>query len=256
MHYALTLVLLAVSCGGPLEEGPDGEDLNGKVRLRLVSGNLSTGNNQSWTAGEGLRILRGLHPDVAMVQEFNYASNSAADIQAFANAVCGAPCHVARESGAGLQIPNGIVSRYPIKSSGRWVDSTVSNRGFAWARIDIPGSHDLWVISVHLLSSSTTSRATEGTELATDIAQAVPVGDYVAIGGDFNTGARTEPVITNLAGTVVTTGPWPTDASGNDNTNASRAKPYDWVLVNPALQALRTSVVIGGSTFPSGLVAD
>ena len=256
MRYALTLVLLAVSCGGPLEEGPDGDDLNGKVRIRLVSGNLSTGNNQSWTAGEGLRILRGLHPDVAMVQEFNYASNSAADIQAFANAVCGAPCHVARESGAGLQIPNGIVSRYPIKSSGRWADSTVGNRGFAWARIDIPGSNDLWVVSVHLLSSSIASRATEGNELASDIAHAVPAGDYVAIGGDFNTSARSETVIANLAGTVVTTAPWPADASGNANTNFSRAKPYDWVLVNPALQMLQTSVTIGAGRFPAGLVAD
>src|SRR5438045_3792026 len=136
MRYALTLVLLAVSCGGPLEEGPDGEDLNGKVRIRLVSGNLSTGNNQSWTAGEGLR-------------------------------------------------------------------------------------------------SSIGSRAPEGNELASDIAHAVPAGDYVAIGGDFNTSARTETVIANLAGTVVTTAPWPADESGNANTNFSRAKPYDWVLVNP-----------------------
>src|SRR5438105_4152064 len=161
MRYGLILVLLVVSCGGPLDDGPDGDDLKGSVRIRLVSGNLSTGNNQSWTAGEGLRILRGLHPDVAMVQELNYASNSAADIQAFANAVCGAPCHVARESGAGLQIPNGIVSRYPIRSSGRWVDANVSNRGFAWARIDIPGGHDLWAISVHLLTSSSANRNAE-----------------------------------------------------------------------------------------------
>src|SRR5438034_6431042 len=135
---ALLVATLAISCGGPLDHDSLYEDLAGSTRLRLVAANLTTGNNQNYNAGEGIRILQGLHPDVVMVQEFNYNSNSTGDFQNLANAICGSTCYVTRETGS-LQIPNGVVSRYPIRSSGRWVDSAVSNRGFAWAQIDIPG---------------------------------------------------------------------------------------------------------------------
>ena len=250
----LLLVLLAISCGGSLGEESFSDDLATPTRLRLVAANLSTGNNQNWNAGEGLRILEGLRPDVVMVQEFNYNSNTTQDFQSFANAVCGTTCYVTRETGS-LQIPNGIVSRYPIRSSGRWVDSAVTNRGFAWAQIDIPGPRDLWVVSVHLLTNST-ARPGEATQLAQYIAQNVPAGDYVAIGGDFNTTARTEAVITNLSNTVVTTGPFPVDQAGNENTNSTRAKPYDWVLANPALNGLATSAAVGAHAYSTGLVVD
>ena len=63
-------------------------------------------------------------------------------------------------------------------------------------------------------------------------------------------------MVTNLASTVVTTGPYPIDQAGNENTNSPRGKPYDWVLVNPALQSLQTSVTVGSSAFVSGLVVD
>ena len=48
-------------------------------------------------------------------------------------------------------IPNGIISRYPIVASGSWVDTVQSqpNRGFAWAQIALPGTNDLYVVSVH-----------------------------------------------------------------------------------------------------------
>ncbi|MEJ0089365.1 MAG: hypothetical protein WDM80_06420 [Limisphaerales bacterium] len=45
-------------------------------------------------------------------------------------------------------IPNGIISRYPMINSGYWVDTLVANRGFAWAQIDLPGTNDLYVVSV------------------------------------------------------------------------------------------------------------
>src|SRR3954468_462952 len=254
LFRALLVATVAISCGGPLEQDSLNDELNAPVRLRLVAANLTSGNNQSYTPGEGLRILAGLHPDVVMMQEFNYNSNTTQDFQNFANAVCGSTCYVTREAGS-LQIPNGIVSRYPIKSSGRWVDAAVTNRGWAWAQIDIPGPKDLWVVSVHMLTNAT-ARPGEATQLAQYIAQTVPAGDYLAIGGDFNTTARTEPVISNLAATVVTTGPFPVDQAGNENTNSTRAKPYDWVLVNSGLQALQSTVTVGASSFVSGLVVD
>ena len=43
----------------------------------------------------------------------------------------------------------------PILDSGSWDDTLSPNRDFAWARIDVPGPHDLWAVSLHLLTSST-----------------------------------------------------------------------------------------------------
>lgn len=226
------------------------------VRIRLLAGNLSSGNNQDYTAGEGLRIIEGLHPDVAMLQELNYQTNSTADFRSFTDAACGTTCSFFRETIAGNgNIPNGIVSRYPIIDSGRFVDSAVANRGFAWAEIAIPGPKHLWVVSVHLLTD-TTKHATQGTELVDDFSGLVPAGDYLALGGDFNSDTRGDAAVTRLADLFVTASPYPTDEGGNQNTNAGRAKPYDWVLANPALDTLETPVTIGANSFSNGLVVD
>ncbi len=224
------------------------------TRLRLMAGNLSSGNGQSYTPGHGARIFQGCHPDVVMIQEFNYGSNTAADFRTFVDQTFGTGFSYAR--GAPAQIPNGVISRYPIVASGDWVDNSVSNRAFTWAHIDLPGSHDLWAVSVHLLTTGAGNRAAETSSLVKQIQANVPAGDYVVIGGDFNTGSRTEQALSNLSAVVVTSGPYPADRNGNGNTSASRSKPYDWVVVSPNLAAQATATVIGGSTFANGLVAD
>ena len=48
----------------------------------------------------------------------------------------------------------------------------------------------------------------------------------------------------------------PKDQSGNDDTNASRAKPYDWVLPNAALNNCHTATIIDSRSFANGLVYD
>ena len=48
----------------------------------------------------------------------------------------------------------------------------------------------------------------------------------------------------------------PLDQNGDDGTNASRAKPFDWVVVSPNLNAYKTVLKIGASTYPNGLVFD
>ena len=70
------------------------------------------------------------------MQETNYGDDSPAAIRALVDAVCGTSCVYTRGSG---QLPNAVVSRYPILDSGTWVDASVSNRDFTWARIDVPG---------------------------------------------------------------------------------------------------------------------
>jgi endonuclease/exonuclease/phosphatase family metal-dependent hydrolase len=220
--------------------------------LRLMAGNLTSGNQQAYLS-PGIHIFRGLAPDVAMVQEFNVGANTAADLRGFVDQAFGPEFSFVR--GAPAQIPNGIISRYPIIASGEWVDTQVGNRDFVWARIDIPGPTDLFAVSVHLLTSGSGVRNVEAGELVQNI-RGLPAGTFVVLGGDFNTDSRSEACLQTLSQVLTTTGPFPADQANNGNTNANRDKPYDWVLVNPALHALETGATVGNHVFGHGLVVD
>ena len=254
------LALTLAACGGSVdmqapEEGTGTQPAAlGETKIRLMAANTTSGNYQSYDPGEGTRIFQGTKPDVVMIQEFNYGDNSASAIRGFVDTAFGSTFYYYREAGA--QIPNGVISRWPILASGEWDDPYVSNRDFAWARIDIPGTKDLWVVSVHLLTSSSTDRNNEATSLRNFINANVPASDYLVIGGDFNTSSRTEAAFTTLGSLVVTSSPYPADKNGNGNTNAGRTKPYDHVLVDSDLKAYQTATVIGASTFSGGLVVD
>lgn len=233
----------------PLEDGGNREST---VRVRLMGANITSGNNQSYQ-DPGIHIFKGVAPDVVMLQEFNVGSNSAAEIRAFVDNTFGPGFQYYREGAA--QIPNGVISRWPIIESGEWDDPAVTNRDFAWARIDIPGSVDLYVVSVHLLTANASTRQSEAQSLVGFLSQ-IPAGSYLAMGGDFNTDNRDEPCLATLRQQFVIAAPFPADQNGNEATNASRAKPYDYVLANSALNSNAVAVQIGGSTYPSGLVVD
>ena len=230
--------------------------LRADERVRIVAANLTSGNGQDYDLGNGSRILQGLQPDIVLIQEFNYLSNTPANFRSWVDTYFGPTFSYVREPGSD-QIPNGVVSRYPILASGEWNDSAVSNRDFVWARIDIPGPKDLWVISVHFLTTSSSNRNSQASQVLNYIAaQGIPASDYVSLGGDFNTDSRTESALNTLSAYFTTSGPYPEDQSGNGGTNASRSKPYDWVLADADLHAVRTPVVLGSITFSSGLVFD
>lgn len=222
--------------------------------LRLMAANLTSGRFQSYDPGHGTRIFQGLQPDVVMIQEFNFADNSPAAIQGWVQGTFGPEYQYYREAGA--QIPNGIVSRYPILQAGEWDDASVSNRDFAWARIDIPGDRDLWVVSVHLLTSSASVRDTEARQLRDYVLQQVPDADYLVIGGDFNTASRSEAALATLASLVETGAPFPVDQNGDGDTNAGRTRPYDWVVVDRGLLQYQIDTIIESQAFPAGLVFD
>ena len=225
--------------------------------IRIMAGNLTSGNNQNYNSGEGGRIFKGLQPDIALVQEFNYLSNSATDLRAWVTGNFGAGFSYSRQSGSGISIPNGIVSRYTIRASGTWDDTTMTNRDYSWAQIDIPGDKDLWAVSVHISSGGgATQRNQEAGEIKTYIQQNITAGDYYVLGGDFNTTSRTESCINTLSSVVVTTGPWPVDQAGDGDTNAGRNDPYDWVMADPGLHARKTPLIIGTQSFTNGLVFD
>lgn len=222
--------------------------------IRIAAANITSGNKQSYDPGEGIRIFKGLKPDVVMIQEFNYAWNNDSDIRAMVTEAFGANFYHWREPGE--QIPNGVISRFPIVAAGEWPDAKSPNRDFVWAHLDVPGPKDLWVVSLHLLTGGGGDRASEANAIVTNVKANVPGGDYLVIGGDLNTGSRTESCITTLKQVVLTGSPWPADHKGNTNTNATRSEPLDWVMANSALDATEAPVKIGSNSFSAGLVFD
>ncbi len=225
-----------------------------ETRLRIAAANITSGNDQSYQ-DPGKRIFKGLKPDIILIQEFNVGANTIAEIDAFVDDAFGTEFVWFREPGS-EQIPNGIISRYPILQSGDWIDSQVSNRDFAWARIDIPGDKDLWAVSVHLLTTGTSDRNAEATLLKNYITANVPASDYLVIGGDFNTDNRTESALSTLSSVAIVSSPYPADQKGNTNTNRGRSSPYDWLIADSDLNTIKTSLIIGSSTYTNGLVFD
>src|ERR1035437_6598499 len=104
------------------------------VNVRVMAANITSGNGQSYETA-GIDIFQGLKPDIVAIQEFRYNSSSASNnLRTLVDAAFGTNCTFFCQSG--FNIPNGIVSRYPILASGSWTDSLVSDRSFAWAQID------------------------------------------------------------------------------------------------------------------------
>jgi len=219
--------------------------------LRVMAANTTSGTQQSYE-GPGIRIFQGFNPDVVLIQEFKYAAGT---LRNLVDTAFGASFSYYVETRVG-GIPNGIVSRYPILDSGTWVDASVSDRAFVWARIDIPGPTDLWAISLHLLTTGITQRDTEAKQLVMNIQASIPAGDFLVLGGDLNTDATDELALMDLGAVVNVAGPYPVDQANNNNTSTNRNRPHDWVLANPGLDALAVPVLIGASSFQNGLVFD
>jgi endonuclease/exonuclease/phosphatase family metal-dependent hydrolase len=278
-------------CGGFMQCSGSG---SATENVRILAGNLTSSGslttsagasvqiNETWDAGHGLRVLQGLKPEVALLQEFKtlfyeydrtgYWTNSDAALRDFVQTAFGDRYFAYRENRTGRNMgkPNGIVSYYPIKEAGE-IPSALSNiqdRQHVWARIDIPGSRDLWVVSVHLYNGGGASdRDTEAKDLVQKLkALDIPSTDFLVIGGDFNTNSRGEKAYDTLGQLIYvenesssdSVNNWPTDQSGNGDTNKNRDKSYDAVLVNTLLKNYQTRVVIGSASSlkRNGLVFD
>ncbi len=222
--------------------------------VRILAANL-TGNSQRYEAF-ATRIFQGLKPDIVAIQEFNVGANTAAEVRQFVDTAFGPAFHFFRESGA--QIPNGVISRWPILASGEWPDPQVSNRDFVWTRLDIPGPDDLFVVSVHLHSGGgASSRKLEADALKARIATSFPAGAHVIVAGDFNFDSRTEAGM-GVFKTFLVDDPVPTDGRGDPDTNNGRSKAYDYVLTsaNWRTNLVATRLSAGGQAFANGLVFD
>ena len=236
--------------------------------IRMMASNLSSGNNQRYET-PGLDILKGLKPDIVAMQEFNYAStnglgiNTPAAVREMIDATFGTNFNYFRETNSGYTIPNGIISRWPMLSSGSWVDvdTGVNDRGFAWAQIDIPGTNDLYVVSVHLKASSGSANADRRTAQATNVVKLIrdtfPANAWVIVAGDCNVYGTSEAAYQCLA-TNFSDSPIPTDAvsGGNANTSSSRSTRYDYVFPSQSFSNQLTATAFPSHPFPNGLVFD
>lgn len=224
------------------------------VTVRVMAANLN-GNTQSYQPF-ALRIFQGTKPDVVCIQEFNYNNNTASDFRSMVDTAFGTNFSYFREPTSGNgDIPNGVISRYPIIAAGSWADTQVANRGFAWAQIDLPGTNDLYVVSVHFLTSSATARATEANNLKALMQANFPANAWIVLAGDFNAGNRSETCVTTWNG-YLTDSPIPVDNLGNSDTSANRNSPHDYVLPSLTFTNFETATVFLTLNYPSGLVFD
>jgi len=249
----------------PDEEVEDIEPYDGEsVQIRIVAGNVTSGNNQSYDPGHGIRIFQALKPDIALVQEMNYGNNSASDYKNFAQKIVGTNYYAV--DSADYQIPNGVVSRYPITSHGYWKDPNINNRALMWAVVDIPGEKDVFAISVHLHTDPASDQVKAAQVIVDEIKKlesSNPGRYYYVVGGDFN---GTSAVSQNGFGkndTFYISGSDPVDENGNGNTNAKREKQYDFVLADYPLHEFQIPVVYYSSkdqaktkTYENGFVFD
>ncbi len=254
IHHSLvkpTLAVFSFFASGILLAEP--------LPLRVVAANLTSDNKQSYSPdngnhsnpeGAGARILTALKPDIVMIQEFN----TSVPVRQWVNATFGESFDFMQEKG--MQIPNGIISRFPIAESGSWDDPEISNREFAWAKIRLPGDRFLWAISLHLHSKGDASRTTEATALVKFIKENVPDKSMIVIGGDLNAHSDAEGCLKQLSSVIVVPEHPPADKNGETNTNAPRNHPYDWVLASEPLNKTTVPLKIADQEFPNGLVFD
>ncbi|MCU0788334.1 MAG: immunoglobulin domain-containing protein, partial [Verrucomicrobia bacterium] len=133
-----------------------------------------------------------------------------------------------------------------------------SAAGRSSTAVDLPGSNDLYVVSVHLYASgNSTDRNNEAIAIKNNIQANFPAGAWVIVAGDMNTGTRTEPAIATFK-TFLSDSPIPSDAvvGGDEDTNLNRNSPYDYVLPSFSMTNTLTNVVIASQSFPKGLVFD
>ena len=225
----------------------------------VMTANLTdrTTNDQMRYVGTSERIFKGLRPDVVAIQEFLVTNASR---RAYVDAVFGTNFDFTVEPYSGADIPNGVISRWPIVASGEWADSQVQYRDFAWATIDLPGTQELHVVSVHLQSGSTTTdeatRKKEAAILTNQIRKANwPAADFIVVAGDFNVPNRNDDSLLTLSN-VVSDSHQPADQAGDKDTNMTRGAPYDYVLPSTRLNARHATLTVGDVAFPEGMVFD
>ena len=155
--------------------------------LRLLTSNLTSGNTQSYKE-PGINILKALNADIIMIQEFNAEGG----VENFVKNTFGEEFYFFRGTPTrNGDIPNGIISRYPIINSGEWNDPRVKDRKIDWSIIDMSQNltKNIFIVSVHLKAKEGSSQITAANIISEKIYNhrlENPNKFYYIVGGDFN----------------------------------------------------------------------
>ena len=203
--------------------------------IKVMTANLNSGvpPSNDWYRDASVNIFKGLEPDIVLIQEFNVDSSTTRSD--FVTDVFGEEYYYycEPEIGGTWAMPNGIISRWPIKSSGKWTDSQpdVTNRSFVWAVIDIPEDIDLQVVSIHLKAGDSIddrqTRAAEALQLKNYVQANFDDNQYIIVGGDLNLQYDGQPPFSTFESYLDAADHRPRDRNGDTNTNSStpRSKP-------------------------------
>ncbi len=232
-------------------EIPD-QDISGNFHLKIMAANITSGSAQAYQ-GPGIRIFQAIKPDVALVQEFNYKDGT---IRELIDTAFGKNYNYCRGVG---QIPNGIVTKFPILKCSKLDDPNIGNRDLDYAIIDLPGNKDLVAFSVHLHTKPSSDQVTAGKIIADkvyEMKQANPGKYYYVVGGDFNGTSSVSSSSFGAHSSFSINDDYPLTEDGYDGTNYNEGKHYDWVLVSSDLSSFQVSTNYGIFKYPHGLVFD
>ena len=238
--------LLAAAAAAPLSRGET---------LRIMSANTTSGNYQAYES-PGIRIFQALEPDIVLINEFSYESGSLRDLvdTAFGEEYY----YYCEPDEDAAVIPNGVVSRWSILTAGVWDDPHLSNRGFAWATIDIPGEKDLHAVAVHFKHDEDSTQGNEAEALKDYIQAAFPSTDYIVVGGDTNIKPEFDQALSVFRTFLEPENHVPVDRENNRFTSENRDDPYDWVIPNDQLDQYHATLYVGTGfqAFTEGIVFD
>ena len=235
--------------------------------IKVMTANLSSGvpPDSDWYREGAINIFQGLKPDIVLIQEFNVKPGTTRE--EFISRVFGKDFHYYYEPelGGDWAMPNGVISRWPIKRSGQWNDSQLYNRNFVWSVIDIPGDIDLQVVSIHLKSGGDDEeikvREREARQLKNYVKKHFYGNKYIIVGGDLNLQYDGQSPYRIFSSYLDAGDHRPSDHKGDKNTNSTgppRTKPYDWIMPNELMNGCHTTVHIGSEfqAFTEGIVFD
>ncbi|MDP8235227.1 MAG: hypothetical protein P9M08_02480 [Candidatus Erginobacter occultus] len=238
---------------------------NGIFRVAAADLKIATQNVSkigTFAGNQSIRIFQGLAPDIVLIQEWGLSEGT---YRGYVDQAFGADFSVV----AGLANPydswcqnNGVISRWSFQSTGYWADPN-GGGDFVWAQIDLPGETDLLAVSVHLKADAgeESVRLQQAQGIKTYIEDYIAgqsFTGYVVVGGDLNAEQQYEWCMQTFATFLK---PWtyrPQDRLGNEETNQSRTKPYDWILPNQLLDDHQSTLIIGAESYgyQDGIVFD
>ncbi|NJN48056.1 MAG: hypothetical protein HC808_18035 [Candidatus Competibacteraceae bacterium] len=165
-------------------------------------------------------------PAVVLFQNFIIGDNSPSDLDDWVITNFGAEFTYVHD--AKSTVPSAVISRFTIAEYGVWSDleSKYGDGRSLYARIDLPGERDLWVINAHL-SPESELRLRQTETLLERIITQLPKEDFLLFGGQLNITDNADPALGLLQEILIVEDPLVIKQDDGD--------VYDWLLADTEL---------------------